>query len=109
MVGSKEILKISGYRTITKPVPRLAPIPIMGAARAPYSGSSRKFILALDIGTTFSGAAYTLLDPGRPVPQIRYNIARVSSILYYDHDGNFRGVENGVDLQDSDTLVRMKW
>ena len=38
-------------------------------ARAPYSGTSRKLVLALDIGTTFSGAAYTFLDPGE-VPQI---------------------------------------
>jgi hypothetical protein len=29
--------------------------------------------------------------------------------LYYDHDGNFRGVENGVDFQDSDVFLRMKW
>ena len=69
-VGPKEILKISAYRTITIPVPRLPPIPIMDITRAPYDGSSRKFILALDIGTTFSGAAYAFLDPGK-VPQIR--------------------------------------
>ena len=38
--------------------------------RARYSGLSRKLVVALDIGTTFSGAAYALLDPGE-VPQIR--------------------------------------
>ena len=42
----------------------------MDTARSQYSGLSRKLIIALDIGTTFSGAAYALLDPGR-VPQIR--------------------------------------
>ena len=41
----------------------------MDITRAPYDGSSRKFIIALDIGTTFSGAAYAFLDPGE-VPQI---------------------------------------
>ena len=41
----------------------------MDITRVPYDGSSRKFILALDIGTTFSGAAYAFLDPGQ-VPQI---------------------------------------
>jgi hypothetical protein len=37
--------------------------------RTPYSGPSRKLILAFDIGTTYSGAAYALLDPDE-VPQI---------------------------------------
>jgi len=44
--------------------------PIMEAARARYSGLSRKLVVALDIGTTYSGAAYALLDPGE-VPQIQ--------------------------------------
>ena len=38
--------------------------------RARYSGPSRKLVVALDIGTTFSGAAYSLLDPGE-IPQIQ--------------------------------------
>ena len=41
----------------------------MDITRVPYPGSTRKFILALDIGTTFSGAAYAFLDPGQ-VPRI---------------------------------------
>ena len=45
-------------------------IPIMDTARARYSGSSRKLVVGLDIGTTFSGAAYALLDPGE-VPRIQ--------------------------------------
>jgi len=70
VVGPKEILKASGYRTITNPVPRLAPVPIMDTARARYPGPWRKLIVAFDIGTTFSGAAYAFLDPGQ-VPQIQ--------------------------------------
>ena len=35
--------------------------------------------------------------------------AKIPSILYYDHDGNFRGVENGVDFQDDDELLKMRW
>ena len=35
--------------------------------------------------------------------------AKVPSILYYDYSGNFHGGENGVDFQDSDGLLRMKW
>ena len=46
------------------------------AARARYSGSSRKLVIALDIGTTFSGAAYAFLDPGE-VPQIQSVTRRV--------------------------------
>jgi len=66
----QEILKVPGCRTITNPFFRLAPTPTMSAARACYSGPSRKLVVALDIGTTFSGAAYAFLDPGQ-VPQIR--------------------------------------
>ena len=66
----QEMLKVSGCRTITNPIRRPAPTPIMSAARACYSGPSRKLVVALDIGTTFSGAAYAFLDPGQ-VPQIR--------------------------------------
>jgi len=67
-VGLKEIPNVSGYRTVAIPLCRLALIPIMAPLRASYSGPSRKLIVALDIGTTFSGAAYALLDPGQ-VPQ----------------------------------------
>lgn len=42
----------------------------MEVVRDRYSGPSRKLVVALDIGTTFSGAAYALLDPGE-VPRIQ--------------------------------------
>ena len=29
--------------------------------------------------------------------------------MYYDQNGNFRGVENGVDFLDSDAFLKMKW
>jgi len=32
--------------------------------RTRYTGTSRKLVLAFDIGTTFSGAAYAFLEPG---------------------------------------------
>ena len=35
--------------------------------------------------------------------------SKIPSILYYDQDGGFRGVENGVDFQDDDELLKMKW
>ncbi|KAF9783747.1 hypothetical protein BJ322DRAFT_877041 [Thelephora terrestris] len=85
---------------------------------APYNGTSRKLVLAFDIGTTYSGAAYAFLDPGQ-VPQINsvtkyldnpnVGSAKVPSILYYDRQGNFRGVENGKGLQDDESLIQMRW
>lgn len=32
--------------------------------RKPYTGVSRALIIALDVGTTFSGVSYALLEPG---------------------------------------------
>jgi len=59
-------------------------------------------VLAFDVGTTFSGVSYCLLDPGL-VPEIkgvtRYPAqervggdSKIPSILYYDQDGNVRAV-----------------
>ncbi|KAM6497397.1 hypothetical protein JOM56_007870 [Amanita muscaria] len=38
--------------------------------RQPYSGKERKLVITIDVGTTFSGVSYALLDPGL-VPQIQ--------------------------------------
>ena len=57
---------------------RLSLNPTMEIPCTRYSGSSRKLVVALDIGTTFSGAAYALLDPGE-VPHI-YPISHKVSI-----------------------------
>jgi len=70
VAASKETLKVSGYWAAADPVHRLALTLIMDTTRACYSGPSRKLVVALDIGTTFSGAAYAFLDPGE-VPMIR--------------------------------------
>ena len=35
--------------------------------------------------------------------------AKIPSILYYDHDGDFCGVENGVNFQDEDEFLKMRW
>ena len=43
----------------------------MNIVRAPYCGPSRKLVVALDIGTTFSGAAYALLEPGQ-IPETQF-------------------------------------
>ena len=48
----------------------------METARANYTGHSRKLVIALDIGTTFSYAAYAWLDPGE-IPRVQYVSRRV--------------------------------
>ena len=35
--------------------------------------------------------------------------AKIPSILCYDHNGNFCGVENGEDFQDDKAFLKIKW
>ena len=37
--------------------------------RKPYEGRTRKLVLAFDVGTTYSGVSYCILDPG-DIPSI---------------------------------------
>ena len=46
---------------------------------------------------------------GRYPDQSNPGSAKVPSILYYDHDGNFCGVENGGDSQDNEAFLRIRW
>jgi len=34
--------------------------------RQPYQGPARKLVVAFDVGTTYSGVSYSILDPGEP-------------------------------------------
>jgi hypothetical protein len=52
----------------------------MDAILGRYTGSSRKLVVALDIGTTFSGAAYAFLDPDQ-VPQVEPVTRQVHLLL----------------------------
>jgi hypothetical protein len=96
--------------------------PDPGNSRKPYHGLFRKLVYAFDVGTTFSGASYAILDPGQ-VPEIqgvtRYRLyfsirvdlliivldcdrfpaqakvggdCKIPSIIYYDQQGNVRAV-----------------
>ena len=58
----------------------------MEISRAGYSGPSRKLVVAFDIGTTFSGAAYALLDPGE-VHEVR-SVTRQIILLILDQVTN---------------------
>ncbi|KIL54230.1 hypothetical protein M378DRAFT_55642, partial [Amanita muscaria Koide BX008] len=54
--------------------------------RQPYLGTERKLVIAIDVGTTFSGVSYALLDPGM-MPQIQVRDSKVPSIVCYSQDG----------------------
>ncbi|KAF9025800.1 hypothetical protein BDZ89DRAFT_1016644 [Hymenopellis radicata] len=68
--------------------------------REPYHGTRRKLVLAFDLGTTFSGVSFSVLDPGL-VPKIQGvtkfpaqehfgGDAKIPTIVYYDHRGTAR-------------------
>lgn len=83
--------------------------------RKPYTGPMRSLVIALDVGTTFSGVSYAILEPGEipkiygvtryvlvfispacfPIAQGRFpgqehvaGNSKIPSILYYDREGN---------------------
>ena len=81
VAGHREILKVPCYSSEWLRILRAASLTsIMDTIRTQYSGLSRKLIVALDIGTTFSGAAYVLLDPGE-IPQIQSVMRRVIPLV----------------------------
>ncbi|KAJ7764838.1 hypothetical protein B0H16DRAFT_1718048 [Mycena metata] len=66
--------------------------------RAPYAGPSKKLIISIDVGTTFTATSFCLLQPGN-VPKFEEILrwpkqatpdAKVPSVLYYDNDGKAR-------------------
>ncbi|KAJ3518814.1 hypothetical protein NMY22_g13495 [Coprinellus aureogranulatus] len=72
------------------------------SSRVPYPGSRRKLVLAFDVGTTYSGISYSILDPGQ-VPEIKpvtrfpaheqiSGASKIPTVIYYDKRGNVRAV-----------------
>ncbi|EIW83972.1 hypothetical protein CONPUDRAFT_50452 [Coniophora puteana RWD-64-598 SS2] len=65
--------------------------------RKPYQGTTRTLVIAIDVGTTFSGVSYAILEPNE-IPKI-YGVTRfpgqehvagnskIPSIMYYDRTG----------------------
>ncbi|KAG2353445.1 hypothetical protein BDR07DRAFT_1367118 [Suillus spraguei] len=90
--------------------------------REPYKGSTRKLVLAFDVGTTFSGVSYCLLDPGE-VPVIRGypgqervgGDSKIPSILYYDRQGDVRAVgaealqQHIIEQAEDEGWVKLAW
>ncbi|KAJ6592476.1 hypothetical protein B0H19DRAFT_1364978 [Mycena capillaripes] len=68
--------------------------------RKPFSGPSRKLVLGIDVGTTYAGMSYCLLEPDRIpdiLPVTRFpsqdhvgGDSKVPSIIYYDRSGRVR-------------------
>ncbi|KIJ08849.1 hypothetical protein PAXINDRAFT_88277 [Paxillus involutus ATCC 200175] len=95
-------------------------------SRQPYEGRSRKLVLAFDVGTTYSGVSYSILDPGE-VPKIlgvasRYPAQehvggdnKIPSILYYDQQGVVRaiGAETSqlhiIEQAEEGNWVKLEW
>ncbi|KAF9445268.1 hypothetical protein P691DRAFT_675969 [Macrolepiota fuliginosa MF-IS2] len=85
--------------------------------RKPYSGPTRSLVIAIDIGTTFSGVSYAILEPGE-IPKIhgvtrfpgQEHVAgntKIPSVIYYDRHGKMMaaGAEadtNGIQAQAED-------
>ncbi|KIK93910.1 hypothetical protein PAXRUDRAFT_144008 [Paxillus rubicundulus Ve08.2h10] len=94
-------------------------------SRQPYQGLSRKLILAFDVGTTYSGVSYCILDPGE-IPKIhgvsRYPAQehvggdnKIPSILYYDRQGTVRAVgaealqHHIIEQAEEERWIKLEW
>ncbi|KAI0783016.1 hypothetical protein C8Q75DRAFT_836734 [Abortiporus biennis] len=89
----------------------------------PFNGAFRKLVLAFDVGTTFSGIAYTILDPGE-VPKIQAVTRfpaqangdfKIPSVLWYTQNGEVRAAGAEAELDEfrleaeDDNLVRVEF
>ncbi|KAJ7641484.1 hypothetical protein FB45DRAFT_358285 [Roridomyces roridus] len=79
--------------------------------RAPYAGTSRKLVISIDVGTTFTATSFCLLQPGN-VPKFEEILrwpkqatpdAKVPSVLYYDRNGVAKAF--GAETEDEDTII----
>ncbi|KAK7032184.1 hypothetical protein VNI00_013358 [Paramarasmius palmivorus] len=86
--------------------------------RPNYRGLSRKLVIAFDVGTTFSGASYAILDPGLP-PIIEglstRGDSKIPSVIAYDSDGvvcavGSEATEDGFwDLAEDKEITTVEW
>lgn len=93
--------------------------------RPPYVGSRRRLVLAFDVGTTFSGVSYSILDPGQS-PEIKgvtrfpaheqvSGASKIPTIIYYDRGGNAVAVgaealrEGIYEMAEEEGWVKAEW
>ncbi|KAJ7048203.1 hypothetical protein C8F01DRAFT_139384 [Mycena amicta] len=91
-----------------------------GPGKQPYGGPGPKLVLGIDVGTTFSGLSYALLEPGivpqiRPVTQFEAHEhsgadSKVPSIVWYDRTGKARACGAEAVLEEVEELAaKEKW
>ncbi|KAL1700708.1 hypothetical protein EV121DRAFT_283186 [Schizophyllum commune] len=95
------------------------------SSRKPYEGKSRRLVIAIDVGTTFSGVSYSVLDPGQ-VPQVcgvnRFpgeehagGDSKIPSVLLYDTEGVMRAAgaetmqEDIIEMALEEGWARAEW
>ncbi|KAJ7137618.1 hypothetical protein C8R43DRAFT_1089388 [Mycena crocata] len=71
--------------------------------RKAFTGPTRKLVLGMDLGTTYAGLSYSLLEPGKIpsiLPVTRFPAqdhvggdSKVPSVIYYDRFGSVRAAE----------------
>jgi len=95
------------------------------STRAIYCGPRRKLVLAFDVGTTYSGVSYSILDPGQ-VPEIKgvtrfpahehmTGGSKIPTVIYYDLTGKVRAVgaeatkEGICEVAEDENWVKAEW
>ncbi|KIJ92018.1 hypothetical protein K443DRAFT_13940 [Laccaria amethystina LaAM-08-1] len=86
--------------------------------RSEFNGSIRKLVVAFDIGTTFSGISYSVLDPGQ-TPEIKGeevdSDSKIPTIIYYDDNGSVcavgaEAVQEGIDgVAENEGWTKADW
>ncbi|KAJ3981519.1 hypothetical protein F5890DRAFT_1575086 [Lentinula detonsa] len=95
-----------------------------GLMRKPFSGTQQGLVLAIDIGTTYSGCSFSVLDPG-VVPEIKgvtsfpaqppSGASKIPSVLYYDSVGVLRAVgaetllESIIERAEDEQWTKVEW
>ncbi|KAF5374600.1 hypothetical protein D9615_008990 [Tricholomella constricta] len=86
---------------MVRPAVELLPSTSIMPARSPYTGASRKLVLAFDVGTTYSGISYSILDPELyyigsirrfPAQEQVGGDSKIPTIIFYDKNGVVRAV-----------------
>ncbi|KIK16839.1 hypothetical protein PISMIDRAFT_15540 [Pisolithus microcarpus 441] len=93
--------------------------------REPYTGTTRKLVLAFDVGTTYSGISYSILDPGEspvindvtrfPATDRVGGNSKIPTIIYYDREGNPRSFggealqEAIIERAEEEEWVKAEW
>ncbi|PPR01379.1 hypothetical protein CVT24_006217 [Panaeolus cyanescens] len=93
--------------------------------RSPYQGLQRKLVLAFDIGTTYSGISFSILDPGIvpeitpvtrfPAQEYVSGTSKIPTLVYYDRTGKVRAVgaeamrEGIYEVAEEEKWVKAEW